>query len=164
MPIVSNTSPLLNLAIIDHLALVRAQFEMVYIPTAVRAELKIESDFPGAAQLRKALAAGWLQEVALESRSVVRALQRDLDEGEAEAIALALQRGETDILMDEHDGRAIAKTMGLQPIGVLGVLLRAKRAGTLESVQVAVRALQNEAGFHLSETLVNTLLHEAGER
>ncbi len=163
MPIVSNTSPLLNLAIIDRLELARAQFGVVLIPPAVHAELKPESDFPGAARLRAALLEGWVQVVKLEATNVARALQRELDDGEAEAIALALQRGETEILIDEHDGRVAAKAMGLTPLGVLGVLLRAKHTGALASVAEAVQALQHDAGFRLAEALIDAVLREAGE-
>ena len=47
MPTVSNTSPLLNLAIIDRLPLLRAQFGEVHIPLAVAKELRLEENLPG---------------------------------------------------------------------------------------------------------------------
>jgi hypothetical protein len=55
MPVVSNTSPLLNLAIIRRLDLLRQQFEEIIIPPAVLAELQVESDFPNAEPIRQAL-------------------------------------------------------------------------------------------------------------
>ncbi|MES3629835.1 MAG: hypothetical protein PPP56_06690 [Longimonas sp.] len=55
MPVVSNTSPLLNLSIIDRLDLVRSQFGQVLIPEAVRDELEMDSGRPGAAKLRTAV-------------------------------------------------------------------------------------------------------------
>jgi hypothetical protein len=51
MPVVSNTSPLLNLAIINHLFLLPQQFGQVLIPQAVLAELKIDQDLPGSSVL-----------------------------------------------------------------------------------------------------------------
>jgi len=164
MPVVSNTSPILNLAIIDRLDLLRQQFEEVLIPPAVVDELKADTDFPGADRIRQALAATWLHSHELTHVDVARALKRDLDQGEAEAIALALQLGLGVVLMDEHDGRAAAKAMGLTPVGVLGVLLRAKHAGRLESVKLAMRALQDEAGFYIADDLFDAVLREAGER
>jgi len=50
----------------------------------------------------------------------------ELDAGESATIALALELGASRILLDETDGRTVAKALGLRPIGVLGVLLRAK--------------------------------------
>jgi predicted nucleic acid-binding protein len=54
--------------------------------------------------------------------------------------------------------------MGLTAVGILGVLLRAKRAGTLESVESTMRALQDEAGFYVADDLFDAVLREAGER
>jgi predicted nucleic acid-binding protein len=66
--------------------------------------------------------------------------------------------------MDERDGRAKAKAMGLQPVGILGVLLRAKLAGQIPSVETSLRALKNEAGFFIDDALYDGVLIEAGEK
>lgn len=60
MPIVSNTSPILNLAIIGQLHLLRKQFGEIRIPPAVFEELRIEDDLPGSQALRDAISSGWL--------------------------------------------------------------------------------------------------------
>ena len=164
MPIVSNTSPILNLAIIGQLDLLRQQFAQVLIPSAVRAELKPETTFPGATAVQQALQAQWLCESELKDVHLARALALDLDEGEAAAIALALELGVTQILMDEHDGRVKAKALGLQPVWLLGVLLRAKRDGTLDSVEAVMQRLRQQAGFFIADDLFDQLLREAGER
>ena len=91
------------------------------------------------------------------------ALKRELDEGEAEAIALALQLKIEVVLMDERDGRSIAKSMGLTPIGVLGVLLRAKKSGDITSVRDVLIKLKNTAGFYITDSLMNSILSEIGE-
>jgi predicted nucleic acid-binding protein len=164
MPIVSNTSPILNLAIIGQLDLLRQQFAEVLIPFAVRAELKPETTFPGATVVQQALETEWLHVVELKDVRLARALALDLDEGEAAAIALALELGAERILMDEHDGRAKAKALGLRPIGLLGVLLRAKRDGALDSVQAAMQALREQAGFFIADDLLDRVLREASEQ
>lgn len=164
MPVVSNTSPILNLAIIGQLDLLRQQFGEVVIPPMVLQELRIDTELPGVEPIRLALQNRWLRVVELSNTDITRALRRDLDNGEAEAIALALQLKLTAVLIDEHDGRAAAKAMGLIPVGVLGVLLRAKRAGALNSVVTAMRALQDQAGFFINPDLFTTLAREAGER
>jgi predicted nucleic acid-binding protein len=88
----------------------------------------------------------------------------ELDDGEAAAIALALELDIRQILMDERDGRTKAKALGLQPVGVLGILLRAKRDGDLSSIEPAAHALRQEAGFFIAEDLLDAILVEAGER
>ncbi len=164
MPVVSNTSPILNLAIIGQLDLLRQQFGEVLMPPTVLQELKVDAELPGVGPIRLALQDQWLRVIKLGNSDMARALRRDLDAGEAEAIALALQLKIATVLIDEHDGRTAAKAMGLVPVGVLGVLLRAKRMGALDSVVNAMRALQDQAGFFINPDLFATLAREAGER
>ena len=54
--------------------------------------------------------------------------------------------------------------MGLVPVGVLGILLRAIRTGDLDSVVASMRALQDQAGFFIDLDLFASLAHEAGDR
>ena len=91
MPVISNTSPLLNLAIIDHLFLLPEQFGQIYIPPAVFTELKINQDLPGSRALEAAVNQGWLISQAVENTLLVNLLRRDLHQGESEAIALAVE-------------------------------------------------------------------------
>lgn len=153
MLVVSDTSPALNLAAIGRLDLLRQQFGEVVIPPAVLAELKVDSDLPGADKIRRALEDGWLRRVELQNDQITRALKRELDDGEAEAIALALELGVKVVLMDEREGRLIAKTMGLAPIGILGVLVRAKQAGEINSLREILEILQTNAGFYINGVL-----------
>ncbi len=164
MPIVSNTSPILNLSITGHLYLLPRQFNEVIIPAEVLTELKPESSYPGADTIQQALVDGWLRVVALSNNHLVRALTFELDQGEAAAIALALQLGHERILMDERDGRAKAKSLGLVPTGLLGILLRAKLAGQIPALKNVMQALRNNAGFFIDVKLFDRLLTEAGER
>ena len=60
MLVVSNTSPILNLAIIGLLDLLRIQFGSVLVPEAVLDELRIDEDLEGNDLIRKAIAAGRL--------------------------------------------------------------------------------------------------------
>jgi uncharacterized protein len=163
MPVVSNTSPILNLAIINQLDLLRQQFEEVIIPAAVLSELRLDEEFPGVNPIRQALQSAWMHTTEVKNSHVVRALRLELDHGESEAIALSLELGLNQILMDENDGRTIAKAMGLTPTGVLGILLKAKRAGKLDSIKLVMRILQQDAGFYIAPDLLTALLREAGE-
>ena len=94
MPIISNTSPLLNLAIIGHLNLLRQQFTTILTPTAVHAELQLDTIRSGTDALRAAFADDWLQLSTVTNLHLVQSLRLDLDAGESEAIALAFDRTE----------------------------------------------------------------------
>lgn len=163
MPTVSNTSPILNLAIIGRLDLLKIQFGQILIPAQVRAELKAETNLAGADTIRQAIADGWIREVAIKDTGLFRALTLELDQGESAAIILALEQKIRAILMDEHDGRAKAKRMGLQPVGILGVLGRAKRDGDIASVQETMEALRREAGFFIGDDIYADILAQANE-
>ncbi len=67
MLVVSNTSPILNLAIIGQLELIRQQFGQVQIPLAVLSELKVLEDRPGSKEILAAVDMGWIktQEISL---------------------------------------------------------------------------------------------------
>ena len=157
MPVISNTSPLLNLAIIDQLDLLRQQFGEILIPKAVLEELRVEEILPGSDHLREALVAGWLQVREVNNPSLVQLLQRDLDRGEAEAIALALLLDADWIILDERDGRRIAKSFGLQVTGILGVVIRASRNGQISSLPLVINQLREEAGFRIAPNLLSLL-------
>lgn len=154
MLVVSNTSPILNLAIIHRLELLRQQFGEVLIPPAVREELKPDSELPGAHEVQAALQAGWLRAATPSNSALVQTLGLELDQGEAAAIALALEMKPDFILMDESEGRAKAAALGLRPVGVLGVLLRGKLNRQLDSVKEIKETVARlaVAGFAVMET------------
>jgi predicted nucleic acid-binding protein len=163
MHVVSNTSPIWNLASIERLDLLHDQFSEVFIPEEVLAELQLGSEYPEITRIQKALDEQWIQIKPLRSSHLKHSIMLEVDQGEAAAIALALEYKITRIIMDEADGRAVAKALGLQPIGILGILLMAKNRGKLESVKNEMQRLRHEAGFFIAESLFQRILLEAGE-
>jgi uncharacterized protein len=83
-----------------------------------------------------------------------------LDKGESEAIALALQAQAEWALLDEKEGRRVAKSLGLRVTGVLGILIRARKMGKLEHLQKLLEDLREKAGFHIRADLLNKVLKE----
>ena len=103
---VSNTSPLMNLAIIDRLDLLRDFCETVHVPEAVWDEIVIRGD--GKPGSREVASANWIERHKVENEHLVVALREQLDAGESEAIALALQLNAPLLLIDETEGRRVA--------------------------------------------------------
>ncbi len=163
MPIVSDTSPILGLASIGYLDLLHEQFGNVFIPQAVLDELKVEHDFRGTEAIQKALNAGWLNLQAIKNTHLAQSLSLDLHKGESEAITLAMDLGMEMIVVDERIGRERAKALGLKTIGILGVLLSAKKQGKITSIGAAMISLRREIGFFISDNLYQKILRQAGE-
>ncbi len=163
MPVVSDTSPLLGLSAIGYLELLKDQFGQVLIPPSVLAELRLETDFRGTVFIQQALNQGWLVPKEIQNEPLARSLLSELHRGEAEAITLAIDLHLDMIVMDERIGRDRARAMGLNTIGILGVLLNAKKYGKLDSVESAMNALRREVGFFISEQLYREVLKQAGE-
>jgi hypothetical protein len=87
----------------------------------------------------------------------------NLDIGEAEAIALALELKADELLIDERLGRREAVRLGLSITGFLGVLLIAKNRGLISKVQPIIDALILQANFRISRQLYEEVLQTANE-
>jgi predicted nucleic acid-binding protein len=161
MLVVSNTSPILNLALIDRLALMRDQFTNVTIPKRVLEELRVGENLPGSKKILDALDAKWLQVEEVQDSAMLRILKRELDAGEAEAMALALKNSAKWVLLDESEARRIAKNLGLKVTGVLGILLRACRQKRIPSLRTEMERLRENAGFYISGHLFKDLLKQS---
>jgi len=160
MPTISNTSPILNLAIVGQLDLLRQQFGQILIPPAVLNELKVDEERPGSLAIRRAIADEWIQVQPISNQALVQLLRQTLDGGEAEAISLTVELQADWLLLDERDARKVAKSLGLQVTGVLGILLRAKQSGALSSLQSVINNLTQKADFRIAPDLLAKILQE----
>ncbi len=95
--------------------------------------------------------------------SPLRLLKRDLDEGEAEVIALAIEQKADVVLLDESDARKIAELYELVKTGVIRLLIRAKKEGRIESLKKELNTLRDKAGFWFNEKLYHQALQSVGE-
>jgi len=161
LTVVTDSSPLINLARIGKLILLRDLYGEVHIPEAVWREAVIEGgDQPGADEIKTAT---WIHTHAVRNKELVQALQQELDAGEAEAIALASEMKAELLLMDERLGRDTARHLNLRFTGLIGVLIEAKRKGFIQSVRPHLHALSDIAGFRIAKNLYRRLLEDEGE-
>lgn len=161
MIVVSDTSALSNLALVNHLWLLEAIYQTVIIPDMVARELSAASNPTISAVLQLT----WIQTRSLTNSQLADQLQqnRGLDTGEAHAIALALELQANDLLIDERLGRQEAIRLGLSIIGILGILLVAKQRSLIPQIQPIMDALINQAGFRVSPQLYQRILVLAQE-
>ena len=159
--VVSNSTPLIALARIRRLDLLPALYGDVLVPLEVWNELVVRGrGYPGAAEIRDAT---WIATKTVRYRDRVIQLAAVLDQGEAEAIALAIEHDARLVLLDDRSARREALRRGLHVQGTLGILLRAKRLGLVPALAPVMDALRHDAGFYFAESLRRRVLEAAGE-
>jgi uncharacterized protein len=155
-PVVSNTTPLINLVGVGLLDLLPGLYGTVLIPNVVRDEYvagKSAAD-PELDPLP------WLTIVTAVPLDPV--LPASLGAGEAATLSLALAQNARAVLLDETYGRRIARQCGLPVVGTLSVLLAAKQAELLPAVGPIVDEMIRQ-GRRISAKLRAQVLHSAGE-
>jgi predicted nucleic acid-binding protein len=149
---ISNASPLIALTQIDRLWILPALIAEVAVPPAVRREIAPTLPQPPA----------WLVERPSPAQVHAEVEQAGLDEGEAEALNLALDLGAAGILLDDLKARKLAARLGFEVVGTLGVLLLAKQRSLLSAIRPDFDALAR-VRFHFSSKVADTILAKAGE-
>lgn len=153
MIVVSDTSAITALLQISRADLFLQLYGEVLIPVAVRDELlATHAQLPPFLQVR-----------TVNDAAEVYRLKRELDLGEAEALALAKQYHADLLLIDELRGRKIAQREGIPFIGLMGVLLQGKQTGRIASVRPVVAELEKVAGFRVSTAVKEIVFRNAGE-
>ena len=165
--VISDASPLICLSALRQLDLLRLLYGSVLVPETVWQEVTRTPSFTSStapSAVTDAKAAGWLEVVAANNRPLVTQLETTLDPGEAEAIALAVECKPSLLLIDERDGRQVARVLGVKMTGTLGVLLRAKSTGQISAIRPLINELIQLHNFRLHSNLVERILTEAGEK
>lgn len=160
MIIVSNTTPLSELAKIDRLDLLYSLFATILIPPAVYAELTT-GNHPATLAIP---AVTWIEtRPAQQVERVEQLLQiPGLDRGECAAIALAEELKANRLLMDERAGRKLAQTLALPTIGTIGISLLAKGEKIVSEVTPLLNDLI-EQGTWISPVFYQQIVQMAGE-
>ncbi|MGC9025710.1 MAG: DUF3368 domain-containing protein [Chloroflexia bacterium] len=117
----------------------------------------------GVLEVSNAHKAGWIEVVAPADESLVRLLKRDLGDGESEVITLDIERQADLVLLDEWEARRIAELYGLSKTGVIGILIRAKREGEIDSLRSELDKLREPGGFWIEDRLYHRALAAVGE-
>jgi predicted nucleic acid-binding protein len=158
MLIVSDTSPIIALAVCSKLDLLDKLFDQVCIPQAVFNELAIP-DKPKSCEIIE-----WAKNKVTPAKNsrVISALSLNLDPGESEALFLYWETNADFLLIDEKRGRTIAIRNGIKTIGTIGILLFAKQRGFITLVKPFLDILMNNS-FRISDILYHQILERTGE-
>lgn len=158
--VVSDTTAITHLAKIGALNLLQHLYTEILIPEAVAAELtRAKRTQPGALQVLNSV---WIKTVPIKNRHVADKLNQRLDLGESEAIALSLELGADVLIIDEAAGRSVAKRLVNSIIGMIGILLLAKKRELIPAVRPYLDRLRS-TGFRMGDEIYEHALATAGE-
>lgn len=161
--IVSNATPLIYLAKLGRLDLLKRVFGEVFIPEEVRIEVVDMGKQLGerdAYLIEKAIHDGWLK----VSRAEIVEVPIKLELGEVAVLSLAKNLGLREVLMDEVSARTAARLLGLIPRGTIFVLLKAlerKEMDLNDFLEVLNELIKH--GFRLKEEVYLAALRKARE-
>jgi predicted nucleic acid-binding protein len=157
--IVVNTSPWIALSICGQNHLLKILYDEIYIPVKVKEEILAGGERGvGVSELK---ASSWVKVEKVVDVEKVKLLY-ELEQGEAEVIILAKEKGIKQVMIDEKIARLQAKILGLEVIGTLSLLLKAKKRGILSAIKpLIIKMIEN--GIWIKEEIVYGILKEAEE-
>ncbi len=159
---VSNTSPLLYLAKLGKLDLLRKLFNKIFIPTAVYEEAVLkgkEKSFIDARVIEQAINEKWIEVKKVNLNNKER--YSEIDIGESEAIELAKTLNSNLLLIDDAPARVIAESFGLNVKGTLFVLMKAYSNKLINENEIRnLLSRLISSGFRISPELYGKILEE----
>jgi len=147
--IISDTSCLIILQKTGQLELLPKLYSQIFVTSLIVREFG--GDLPAEIVVRDA-----------KDLNLIRTLSLTVDEGEASAIALALEMEGSILILDDRKARKFASSLGLKLTGTLGILLKAKHLGVVPSLKQILDELR-KTDFRISQEIIDSMLKEAGE-
>ncbi len=160
MVVISDTSPIANLIQINRLILLNQLFDSIIVPPSVHSEILKLEDFGFTLNIYRE--AHWITVKAPTDKDKVDQLKTEIDQGESEAIALAEELNAQLLIIDERLGTNIAKERGLNTIGLLGLLIKAKDKSIIDAIKPILEELEN-VGFWMGKRLKARVLEIVNE-
>ena len=158
--IICNSSPLINLSKINRLDLLKLLFNKVIIPNAVYNELFIDHKQSfGKNEINDLILDGTIEIKKVSDINLVKALREDLDYGESEVIALALEEKADIVIIDELEARKKADLFYLNKTGFIGLLIKAHKLNHIKNF-IELLDLAIEKGFWINKNLYNRIIKD----
>lgn len=160
--IVSNTTPISNFLHVDRMDILQKLFKEIHIPQAVKTE--IEAFFLSDDRWHTALDNGFIRVHSVHSDSLLSHPLHILHDGEVEALNLSIEQCATLCLIDDKDARIVASLNKIPVSGTLGILIRAKKHGIIDSAKPLMDALRDHHAFWISTMMYKEVLRMTGEK
>lgn len=163
MIVVSNASPLINIAKLKLFHHLPALYERLLIPESVFKEVVQKgAGRAGASEALDGLKSGFIVRKQVRDSIAVSALSEFFGSGEAEAITLAAEISADAVLLDDNKARIVAGSMHLHVTGTIGILLDLKGM----SIIPKIKPFLDEAvkyGVRIKPDLYEKVLQKADE-
>jgi predicted nucleic acid-binding protein len=104
----------------------------------------------------------WVEIVSVLDHYRQQILETQIDKGESSAIALALETPNSTVILDDYKARKIAKQLGINFTGTIGVIIKAKLNGIITSIKPILQKI-NQTNFRLSIEIQLLALKQANE-
>ncbi len=147
--VIADTSCFILLDKIDSLTLLQSVYLQVYTTPQIAAEFG--KPLPN-----------WVIIESVVDQYKIKELEKELDIGEATAIALTGQLDGAIVILDDWMARKVAEKMGISFTGTFGVMAKAKRMGLIPSVKPLLEKVR-QTNFRFSEQVFEATILAAGE-
>ena len=142
--VISDTSCLIILDKIQELNLLKRVYSNIVTTPEVAKEF--------AKELPK-----WIKIESVEDKKYQEFIETQVDLGEASAIALAKEKEDTLLLLDDLKARKLARKLNLKFTGTLGLINKAKQIGAISKIKPLTDKLLS-TNFRISEKIIDELL------
>ena len=156
--VIVNSTPVIGLANIGRLDVLRQMYGTITIPQAVFDEIKSPS-----VQRQVNAKRDWIRVEQINDASQKQMYRAKLHAGEVEVMILAQEKKADLVILDDNAAKKTAKFLGLRVIGTLGILVLAKKRGYIKEVSPVLDALKRD-GFFVSDDLCDLVLRQADEK
>lgn len=156
--VIVNSTPVIGLANIGKLDVLRQMYGTITIPQAVFDEIKSPS-----VQRQVNANRDWIVVEQINDSSQKQMYRAKLHAGEVEVMILAQEKKADLVILDDNAAKKTAKFLGLRVIGTLGILVLAKKRGYIKEVSPVLDALKRD-GFFVSDDLCDLVLRQADEK
>ena len=159
--IVSNTTPISNFLHLGQMEILKTIFKELHVPMAVHYEIEVY--FSGDYQWQKCLDEDFIIRTEVQTSPKIKELLAHLHKGEAEALCLCIENNAQLCLLDDRDARIIARLNNIPVSGTLGVLMKAKKMGIIESIKALMDRLRTDHHYWIDDALYNKVLSLSNE-
>ncbi len=150
MIVICNSSPLIAFDCINRIDILQKLFDTIIIPEAVYSEVYLKAD-------KNITCPDFIRVEKVKDNNNVKLLELQLDRGESEVIALAIEKEIQKVIIDDKQARQIADRMGLKVIGVIGVLILAKEKNIITEIKPLILKMKEKIDFRIDTKLLNKI-------